>query len=340
MPKVAVAAAEPVAKPKKGRKVAPLKIALKTLKAGRPKQGLAVYGVVNADGKIIHNKFTGCHADLGGRDYFGPNPRAIFSWVPKPNGALSKEAFQHWSDYLAHRSPWTKVMVAGLPTELVMEEGVVCPTNVPANFLVNLLIATRMPCEHYAHVAKWHELVKAGANEDMAVIFACMMGAGNKISEHCGNGHHPFDCFSNNMVKNFVNHDYANPNPLYEKAPAYHPCSGGWGNKGEERHNVWGMVKQDKYFFTLKKLYDKAASEENRMFKVSTQAEKPIEHTLAEWVVIINTEHKRLKNVEEAQAQAGGDNRAEAVVGVRKRPVRRGRVLAHVKGRVPKGKND
>jgi hypothetical protein len=338
MPKAVVAIA--IEKPKRGRKIDPLKIALATLKAGRPKQGLAVYGVVNADGKIVHTQFTGCHATLGDAHFFGQAPRAIFSWVPKPSVGLSKEAFEHWSDYLAHRSPWTKVMIAGLPTELVMNEGVVCPTNVPANFLVNLLIATRMPCEHPNHVKKWHELVEAGAQEDLAVIFACMMGGGNKIAEHSGNGHHPFDCFTNHIVKNFVNHDYANPNPIYEKARAYHPCSGGWDEKGAEYANDYGMSKDRKYFFTLKKLYDKAAGDEGRMFKVRANGETPIEHTLKEWVDIINVEHKRLKNVEEAQAQAGGDNRAKAPVGVRKRAVRGRGVLAHVKGRVPKGRKD
>lgn len=297
---------------------------------------LSRFGTVVEKGKLMKNHFTGCHAELSDSTRMGAKPLALWSYVPTPSHDLDKEAFKAWCDYLVHRSPWKQVVIADLTTDFVMERGVICPTNVPANFLANLLIATRMPREHASHVTKWHELVKAGAQEDMAVIFACMMGAGLKIGEHCGNGHHPFDHFDIDMVTNFVNHRYARPNKNYIDEKIYHPSSGGWGT-ATSKPGAWDHAYQrdvnKAYFKVLRKLYAGEKEGTNRMFVVAA-ADKAIEHTFKEWVEIINKEHERLCDVKEAQAQAAGDGGEKAAVGVRKRPGRRGRILAHAPRRV------
>ena len=294
---------------------------------------LSRFGTVVKNGALRINKFTGCHAEISDNMSMGPQPQVVWSYTPKPRAELSKEAYQHWCDYLVHRSPWKQVVIADLDTDFVMNKGVICPTNVPANFLVNLLIATRMSCEHHQHVERWDKLVEGGANEDMAVIFACMMSGGGdrmSISPFCGNGHHPFDHFSTSIVKNFVNHRYASPNKNYVEAKVYHPCSAGWADGATAKHL---LNNNEKYFYELRKLYDKAAGGENRMFRVSNE-DVPITHTFNEWVEIINKEHERLCDVKEAQAQAGGDGGEKAADGVRKRPGRRGRILAHAPRRV------
>lgn len=342
MPKAHVMPKAVAEKVKKARAIKPLLRAYRYLEKAENDSMMSnfKFGTV-FDNKVIKNKFHGCHVDMQ-EAYLGAKPEAVWSMTPKPANGLSREAYVAWCDYLVKRSPWKYCVVADITAEFVADHGVICPTNVPANFLVNMLIATRMPCEHHTHVARWYKFVKDGIQEDIAVIFATLLGSGNRLNEYMGVGHHPFDMFTEESVANFLHHNYASPNPNYIDKKNYFPASGGWmsGLENNKRRNVWEIPEGQRYHKILKKKYPKDGdANKGRTFVVQVGGDKAIEYTHEEWCVIANKEYERLFNVKEKE-KADGRNRAQTVIGIRERAERRRRVQPDAPRRVRKGKVD
>lgn len=248
------------------------------------------YGLINEDGKPFAATNHACHAEMSS---LKGKPAAVWSKYPKPGYGhnVDEAAVLAFNDWLVHRSPWNKAVMPDMNTKFVIKKGVVCPVNIPANYLVNFLIATRIACEHPKHVIWWNKLVNAGVNEDMAFVFGCLLAHASinavniSISKTFGFSHHPFELFTKERVSNFINHKIANPSKNYEDNKDYRPCTAVWGNKTGYCYSQ----------FLMETYPDKGAVKSVRTFLVGVNYDgEMVSHTFAEWAEIANIEHKRI----------------------------------------------
>lgn len=244
------------------------------------------YGPVNGvkNPKVVMTTNRACHAEMS--QY--KEAKAIWSKNPKAGHkqAVPKKVQEAWTEWLLKRSPWSKIPIQ-TTVEFALKKGfVIQDMDIPANYLVNFLIATRMPCEHGEHVNRWYKFTKAGVPENVAFILGCFTN--DKGQSICPNyGHHPFDsgCFHMTAVENFVKGEIARPNQPYSKSPLYYPCN-----------SVWYKEKGTDFELYIKERYHKLIpkqSKDTRIFKVNNEETK-YQFTFDQWVEIGKLEHKRI----------------------------------------------
>lgn len=248
------------------------------------------YGVVNSVGKVIESQNHACHAAMSGFK----NVTAVWSRMPhggdqenhawrKAKSDPVKEITIRYLDWLLNSSPWAGVADNTDP-EWAYEKGfVITRVDLPANYLVNFLIATRIPSEWSESVIRWTKLVDAGVPATMAFVLANFFGDDGKWNV-CS-GHHPFDLPYVDLVENFVLGKIKNPNKPYNVNPNYFPCN-----------KVWGDCVGDYYDFLLKTYGADEKRANTRVFNVRGYDDPLPKFSFERLVEIGIKEHKRITN--------------------------------------------
>jgi len=266
------------------------------------------YGVVKKDGDIYVSPNKACHAQMHSMP---KDCTAIWSKFPKPGHGYHGDKVKiteqtlKFNDWLLHRSPWAQVFVP-TTTEFATKKGfVIADLNQAANLIVNALIATRIPSEHYWEVARWNDLVDAGVHENMAFILTVSFGReGVKLSG--GIGHHPLDPNELTMeaVEAFMNGTPKGCNHPYVKNQDYKPCNKVWGGNIKGDFNYQG----NPYGCYIEKQYPIKKEAGARMFRVSDDAY--MKYPLARLVEIGITETGRI--LKDARPKLEEQHAAEA----------------------------
>lgn len=231
------------------------------------------HGYVTEKGHVKTGKTYVCHADLG--DF--KKAQALWTLFPHSyQGAVPKKIELKFIDYLMKRSPWKHVPVM-LDKNFVWDHGfLVEDMTVPANLMGNFCVVTRMCGERPDAINFWNEMVEAGVNENVALLFALSINTTPKQAYYYSDemswskydkGHDPFNAFSmtKEYAENFVAGKVADKKEEFGKNPNYRPCNTVWGPC--EKHG-------DSYKKFIYDTYQPAEAADRRMFHVGAQNEK------------------------------------------------------------------
>lgn len=208
--------------------------------------------VVDAEGEVKKDEALYCYAGMSRRKL--ANPKFLIARMMHDGGKGPGDEVRHaWINYIINRSPYSPVFVAQdrmLPDDIANDVyGMnVCRTDVPANLLVAGLTAVRMAWEYQGGPAFiWHELVKAGCDEDLAYPFAFQVRdiCRTQISTQGMDSNHTSwtgTNFSKEMVKNYLNWQAERVVGTYldqcqggANGINYRPICGAWGMSGGQQ---------------------------------------------------------------------------------------------------------
>ncbi len=201
------------------------------------------YGLVTKRKRVLRNTNHACHAEMS---VWAPGAQAVWSKMPGPKDHKDDENERHvtmysprdrkivmaWNDWLVHRSPWKSVFVQ-TTTKFTFWRGFVTHANVPANFLVNALIATRTPSEYIEKVRVWYSLRQAGCHEDMAFLLCIVFNANGNVNPG-SEGHLALEMgeITTDTAERFCFKGPHHLNEPYNLQTDYYPCNAIWQGGG------------------------------------------------------------------------------------------------------------
>lgn len=197
----------------------------------------------DSKGKVTYKHMhMGCHGFMSGAGVTGKEVSLVQSLRPRGN----KEAFEEFGRWLCSKeSPYKEITH---DAELLNDkQGNLGGVRIQlrehcAPFLVNFLVATRMPWEHYGNVNSWWKMVQAGLSGKEAFYAQNQVTFHTTVGAWSGAGHYPMDsgCDWSTIRDSKPNLYKVTP---YLKDKNYIPCNMIWENKKRVTtdFNIWGV---------------------------------------------------------------------------------------------------
>lgn len=185
-------------------------------------------GFIYEDDSTWKSDNTACHAGLYGAPK-GKPLKGVWSVYKQPNEEWTEEGQKQFVDWMVNRSPYAESFLLK-DVDTIMKGCWVSDPNHRDDLVVGGSIATRFISEGYyrGNGFVWQELVKNGADETNAYIFAQTFGAINDgltypITVSPGD-HHTSINFSSlpiQVSKNFINNNRLGNRPNYQDSRTY-----------------------------------------------------------------------------------------------------------------------
>lgn len=204
-----------------------------------------------------------CHAGL--QSLYTGSIAVISGLQPKYKGNLiDKKEGVAFLDWLLNRSPYSEVFVTKSAKGAIKNSCIIADSNYPSNLLAAGLVASRRLWEYNEVVIVWHDLVKAGMNEDLAYWVAhkaqCRSNrTGNIGFIGCNSGHCSMNpnLFDRDALKAWLNHKVVNPNQPYNQSTLYNYYDRMYSNLGKlAGDGYWVKPPEDSIGYWLDNNFD------------------------------------------------------------------------------------
>ena len=163
----------------------------------------------------------------------GTDRTAVYTLSAVQQLRVSTEDAKMFIEWLVQRSPWNEMFLTK-DVDDILKHGYVSRTDLPDNFIVGGYIASRLITESYNEYvvdrfAVFKEMIKAGASETEAFMFAHMYASENKkktypiLLQPLNSGHATFSIGNRgkNYFKNFLTARPVNPGPNFNVNRGY-----------------------------------------------------------------------------------------------------------------------
>ncbi len=202
---------------------------------------LCSYGRVSPKGRVKTENNAPCHASL--QHWDSCDVEVFYNWHRHHTAPTYNRA---WVKFLlSKQSPWRAVTGASPPITVkgklinsprfVLKHGfILYNLDVPANLMVNFLIASRAAYEHPKQIKWWKWLVDAGIHPAVAFFFCGQVHS--RVSKRytlnwTSYGHWALneDGCDKDYFKNFCTGTVVRPSKLFSESTSYRPCNKVWG---------------------------------------------------------------------------------------------------------------
>lgn len=130
------------------------------------------YGLVYSHRPDYWNSNTACYATIHGKERINSKCEGFYSMTQQEykNLPLDKAGSRNYISWLIKHSPMSKVFKRK-DVDKVLDEGIICHTDVPHTLFGAAIISQRMIWEFPNRIKVWNILVNAGVHERLAYMF-------------------------------------------------------------------------------------------------------------------------------------------------------------------------
>lgn len=202
------------------------------------------YAILNRNGNGSFISGQPCHGRM--KQGWDSGVKYIRSAIyPSVRAEVSYELQRWYYRWLLQVSPY-RFCIMNKSVKDIQENGLLVRTDVPANYLLGTLIASRYTWSHYEVVLLMRELVKKGVEKNLAFVashlFRTVYDDSSKIEGY--RQHNPHDetlaiqvgYVNQEFVENFSSATLKNPEADYEQRRSYQNVFGLWSGVGTTWH--------------------------------------------------------------------------------------------------------